>query len=126
MKPTFHAVVVILAAFSFVWASSYVLVVQGISLTQDEAIGISMKTSIIRYAQERGYDVGMSDVKASHWSVDFIRSEKLKGSSDVMQRLPDDHGVWRVFWNIGPPGLYVLHFIDELTGQILYESWFVA
>jgi hypothetical protein len=114
-------VIVILVVVSFVCTSVYVLVVQGIPLTQDEAIEISVRTSVIRYAQERGYDVGMSDVQASYWSADFIRSEKLKGSSDVMQRLPDDHGVWRVFW-IVPPGLHVLHFIDELSGQILYES----
>jgi hypothetical protein len=121
-------VIVILVVVSFVFTSVYVLMLQGIPLTREEAIEISMNTTILREAQERGYNVVVvSDVQTDYWNADFIRSSKEKLLNEFGKlpyeytKLPDDHGVWRVFW-IVPPGLYILHFIDELSGQILYES----
>jgi len=113
-----------LVVASFVLTSIGILMVQAIPLTREEALEISRNTTIVQTALNEGK--GMLAIEANHWSAAHIRSLKRKYPGDVYEKLPYDHGVWRVCWDITPPGYQILHFVDELTGEILYEKWFLA
>jgi len=119
-------ILAMLVIVSFAFTSLTMLVVRGNSLTREEAIEISRNTPIVQEALNNPYTMsGMMIIDANYWNATYIRSlkEKLPG---VYKELPDDHGVWRVCWDITPPGYQILHFIDKLTSQILYEEWFGA
>lgn len=104
------------------------MIVQGGSLTKDEAIEISRNTPIVQQAlREKEVHRGSMVILADYWNssyINFQRQNKYPG--DITEKLPTDHGVWRIGWSNDAPGYHILHFIDELTGQILYERWFVA
>jgi len=113
-----------LVVASFVLTSVTVLLLQGDSLTREEAIGISRNTPIVQEALGLGDRLGgIPRVTADHWNATYIISLKQKNPNhEEFENLPEDHGVWRVFWIIFPPGEHILHFVDELTGQVLYEA----
>jgi len=115
---------VMVVAFSFALTSINILIVQGGSLTKEKAIEISKNTSIVREAFNM--NKGTIFVEADYWSTDYIAKQREKGPGDVLGKLPDDHGVWRVHWTNDAPGYRILHFVDELNGRVLYEMWFIA
>jgi hypothetical protein len=93
----------------------------------EQAVEISRKTLAVQEALQRASRLGFPEDRfhpgVSYWDAAYIRSlkqERLRGSE--IKNLPEDHGVWRILWHIMPPGDWILHFIDGLTGQILYES----
>lgn len=120
MNVNIEKVMVILVLFSFALTSITILIVQGNSLTGEEAIEISRNTSIVQEALSYG---GIPRVTADYWNATYIISLKQKYPNDEeFENLPDNHGVWRVFWIIFPPEEHILHYIDELTGEVLYEG----
>jgi hypothetical protein len=117
-------VIVVLVVASFALTSMSTLITAGNPLTKEEAIEISRNTAIVQQAlDETG---GEMIVEAEYWSAEYINSLMGKYPSDVTEDLPNDHGVWRVHWVNYAPGYRILHFIDELTGKVLHESWFIA
>jgi len=119
MNVSAEKMMVILVVSSFALTSISVLVVRGGSLTREEAIEISRNTCAVQEDLSYG---GIPGVTTDYWNATFIRSLKQKYPAlREIENLPEDHGVWRVFWAM-LPGYYVLHFIDELTGKVLHES----
>jgi hypothetical protein len=113
---------VMLVVFVFAFTSINMLVLHGNALTKKEAIEISRNTPVVQEALNDPHTKSdMIIIDADYWNATYIRSlkEELPG---VYEELPDDHGVWRVHWGITPPGYQILHFVDELTGEILYEG----
>ena len=130
MNLTVEKTLIMLIISVLVLASATTLALQGGVLTREEAIAISKNTPIVQEALSRGK--GMMITETDYWSADYIEAskkdflDKFDKLPDVYEKLPDDHGVWRVHWDVTPPGYQILHFIDELTGQIPYEEAFVA
>jgi len=107
-------------AFSFALTSINLFVAQGGSLTREEAIEISRNTAIVQEALSHG---GIPRVTADHWNATYIISFKQEHPNlREIENLPENHGVWRVFWVVLPPGYHILHYIDELTGKVLHEG----
>lgn len=124
MNVNAEKVIVSLVVLSFALTSINTLIAAGNPITREEAIEISRNTPIVQQAlSEAG---GRVIVEADYWSTEYINSLRGKYPSDVTEKLPNDRGAWRVRWNNDAPGYHILHFVDELTGQILYEMWFVA
>lgn len=124
MKANAESTLVFVVLVSFVLTPINMFVVQGGSLTREEAIEISRNALIVQEALSK--NKGTMLIEADYWSIDYISVEREKGPGDIMEKLPDDHGVWRVRWINDAPGYHILHFIDELSGQVLYEMWFIA
>lgn len=100
--------------------ASLLTLVADSSVTREEAIEISRNTPIVQQALSHG---GNPRVTADHWNATYTISLKQKyPNHEEFENLPEDHGVWRVFWIIFPPEEYILHFVDELRGQVLYEG----
>lgn len=92
----------------------------GGGLTMEEALEISRNAPVVRKALSKAKDSMV--VKVDYLSADYIRSEKAKwGPYDLYAKLPDNHGVWKVIYNFGAEH-YIYHYVDELTGRILYEA----
>jgi hypothetical protein len=114
-----ETILVILVMMSFALTSIDIFVVQGGSLTKEEAIEISRNTATVQEALSQG---GIPRVTADHWNVTYIISFKQEHPNlREIENLPQDNGVWRVFWVI-PPGYHILHYIDEETGEVLHEG----
>jgi hypothetical protein len=124
LKINAEGILSILIITAFILTSIIVYATGGNSLTREEAIEISRNATIVQTALNEGK--GMLAIEANHWTAAYIRSLEGKYPGDVYEKLPQGHGVWRVCWDITPPGYQILHFIDELTGEILYENWFLA
>jgi len=91
------------------------------TITKQEAIEISRNTPIVQEALSYGGEEA-SRVTADHWNATYIALLRQEHPNlREIENLPEDHGVWRVFWVI-LPGYDILHFIDESTGQILFEG----
>ena len=113
---------VIFVVFSFALASINLLIVQGEYLTREEAIEISKNTPIVQEALSCG-GMNASRVTADHWNATYVIFLKQEHPNlREIENLPEDHGVWRVFWVILPPGYDILHYIDDLTGEVLHEG----
>lgn len=102
---------VILVVFSFTLTSINMFVVQGGSLTKQEAIGISRNSKLVRSLLEG----------ADYYTLEVHYLNKTQ--------INKDHGVWCITWYIHPMDAasafrYVVsHSIDEETGEILDEGW---
>jgi len=94
-------------------------------ITGEQAIEISRNTPIVQEALQEASRLGFPSEfhpAISYWDATYIRSEKQEHpNAREIENLPEDHGVWKISWSIFP-GYRILHFIDGLTGQILYES----
>lgn len=124
MRVNAEKVIVTVIVLSFVLTSMNVLSAATGPITREEAVEISRNTPVVQQAMSEAVDALI--VTADYWSADYINSVRQEGPGDVMEKLPSDHGAWRIGWNNAAPGYHILHFIDELTGQILYEMRFVA
>lgn len=112
---------------SFVLTSIVTLIAEGNLLTKEQALEISRNTPVVQAALNDPHtESNMMIIAVHYWSVTWIKSLKEKQPDVDWRFLPDDRGVWRVQWDITPPGYQILHFIGELTGTILYENWFMA
>jgi hypothetical protein len=114
-------IMVMLVIVSFAFTSVNLLSAQGSPITREEAIEISKNTPIV---QEALSYVGMSSrVTADHWNATYIILLKQEHPNlREIENLPEDHSVWRIFWVIFPPGYHILHYIDDLTGEVLHEG----
>lgn len=111
---------VALVIASFALASTISLGVQGTALTNEEAIKISRNTATVQESLSHG---GIPRVTADHWNATYIISFKQEHPNlREIENLPENHGVWRVFWVVLQPGYHILHYIDDLTGKVLYEG----
>jgi len=127
MRTNLEKLIVIFIVSVFALTSITILIVQDNSLTREEAIEISRNTPIVQEALNNPHTRSeMMIIEADYWNATYIRLSKERQPNVDWSFLPDDHGVWRIHWDITPPGYQILHFTDELTGQILYESWFIA
>jgi hypothetical protein len=106
------------------------LAVAGSPVTREEAIEISRNRPIIEEAFTWGGELAYGEhvvyeLDVHYWNTTYIGRLKEKYPNVVeWQNLPTDHGVWRVHWDIIAPGMLVVHYIDELTGQILFEGYY--
>jgi hypothetical protein len=96
-------------------------------ITSEQAVEISRNRPIVQKALQEASRLGYSKdafyPAVSYWDAAYIRSLKQEyphGSEE--EKLPEDHGVWKILWVIMPPGYWILQFIDGLTGKILFES----
>jgi hypothetical protein len=119
--------ILILVVLSFILVSASTLEprVLGSPLTREEAIEISWNTPLMKEAilRRRGNLEDFS-LDIENWNASYIKVLKDEYDYDPFKRLPDDHGIWKIDWDIGSPPGGVLQYVDELSGQILYESWF--
>ncbi len=119
-------VIVTLVLLSFALTSINRLVVQGRSLTREEAIEISRNSELIRSLWHLVEDADWYTLEAYY--LNETRTGELKEQNpEYYEFLPDDHGVWLVTWEIGPSKsgpatIIVEHYIDEETGEILHEG----
>jgi len=119
-------VIITLVALSFALTSASTLITAGNPLTKEEAIEISRNRPIVQEAFNYAGDV-VYTMKAEHWDAAYIISLKEKHPNMIdWQNLPEDHGVWMIHWTITVPGLLVTHYIDEFTGEILFEGFYYA
>ena len=94
---------------------------------KDNAIEISKKTTVVQdalnYAAGLGYDKNEFEPYADYWDADYIKSliQTYPTNPKWYDKLPEGHGIWRIFWDI-PPNVDIIHFIDEITGEILLEE----
>ena len=119
-----EAVIVIVVVLSFILTSTVMLgpCILGRPLTEEEAIEISRKSSLVQkaFTFRRGYEVSL---EIEHWSTTYIKSikDEYAWMGDYPYGfLPDDHGVWKLHWEM--PSINIVHWVDDLTGQILHES----
>jgi len=116
---------VMLVIVSFAFTSINLISAQGSAITREQAIEISRNTPIVQEAI--GSSRGLMVIEAYYWSAIYIGTLKEKHPNMTEWRnLPEDHGAWRVHWDITPPGYQITHYIDELTGQILFEGVYYA
>jgi RNA-splicing ligase RtcB len=115
---------VVTIVLSFALISASVIKKGGEPLTREEAIAISKTSPIVQTALSEAGD--KTTLKVKYYSAEYIRSWAEKSSDDVLEKLPRDHGVWLVYWINDAPGWRITHYVDELTGKILYESWFLS
>lgn len=96
------------------------------NITREEMIEISRNTTTVQEALEDASKCGRDlRVTAEYWSATYIRSLKQSYPNVTeWKNLPEDHGVWKVTWreSTSGDGIDILYFIDELTGEILFES----
>jgi hypothetical protein len=91
------------------------------TITKHKAMEISRNTPIVQEALSYGGEEA-SRVTANHWNATYIALLRQEHPNfREIENLPEDYGVWRIFWNIMPE-YHILHFIDETTGQILFEG----
>jgi len=89
------------------------------ALTREEAVEISRNTWDVQEVFNWGYRVRYN-LKVKYWDTTYIATVKRNHpGSDWEKNFPDDHGVWRVYWDIWVPGDIVVHYIDEFTGRII-------
>jgi len=98
-------------------------------ITMEQAVEISRKTPAVQEALQHASRLGFSEDEfypgVSYWDAAYIRSLKQKHPHMwEWKNLPEDHGVWKILWIIMPPGYWISHYVDGLTGQILYEGVF--
>jgi hypothetical protein len=108
----------------FAFISISVMIKGGEPLTREEAIAISKTSPIVQTALSEAGD--RMTLEVDYFSAAYISSWAEKSSSDVLEKLPRDHGVWKIHWINDAPGWRIVHLIDELTGQILYEEWLLS
>jgi len=122
-----EAVIVIVVLLSFILVSANTLGsrIVGSPLTREEAVEVSWNTPVMKEAlfRRRGNLEDFS-LDIQNWNASYIKLLKDEYDYDPFKRLPDDHGIWKVDWDIGSRPGGVLQYIDELSGQVLYESWF--
>jgi len=102
-------VIVTLVIASFALTSINTLILQGNSLTREEAIEISRNSKLVQSLLEG----------ADWYTVQARHLNKTQNGKD--------HEIWHVTWHINPQGLggvdyLVTHDIDEETGETLYEA----
>jgi hypothetical protein len=130
MSLSFERVMIAAVVASLAVTSTGMLVGMGEPITREEAVGISRNTRIIYEAFTWGGELAYGEhvvyeLDVHYWNTTYIGRLKEKYPNVVeWQNLPTDHGVWRVDWNIIVPGYLVGHYIDELTGQILFEGYY--
>jgi len=93
-------------------------------LTREEAVEISRNTWDVQEVFNWGYRVRYN-LKVKYWDTTYIATVKRNHpGSEWEKNLPDDHGVWEVHWYITAPEHYIVHYIDEFTGRIVFGSSF--
>lgn len=111
MKAHEERLLAMLVVFCFAFTLINVLVAQGVSLTEEEAIEISRNSKLVQSLLES------ADYHALE--VHYLNSTQVN----------ENHGRWLITWYIHPIGAvsafsYVVsHSIDEETGEILDEGW---
>jgi hypothetical protein len=125
---TAEKTIAILIALTCILTSTVILGprVLGKPLSQEEAVEISRNTSIVEtdfnYRRQYGFRVLILEIE--HWNTTYIASIKQEyaymGAKNPYGFLPDDHGVWKLLWSID--SAHILHWIDDLTGQIIAEE----
>jgi hypothetical protein len=126
---TLEKVIVAVVALSCILNSVVMLGprVLGKPLTQEEAVEISRSTPIVerKLNFRRQYGFEALPLKTEHWNTTYIASIKQEyaymGEKNPYRFLPDDHGVWKLLWSDDMTA--ILHWIDDLTGQIIGEEW---
>jgi hypothetical protein len=118
----------VLLGVAVVWALISVTHISIVSPVESEedALEISKNSTTI---QEMLPNAGWYKVNRIEY-VNVTRVCELKEGNDswYYEFLPDDHGVWKVHWFIhprdGPSATFfsITHWIDEETGEILYED----
>jgi hypothetical protein len=115
-------VILVLLSFSAILPRTAVL--QGFSITKDEAIEISRNSSLVwnLLANADKYSV-----EASYMNKTEV-TEALSEFPGLREEYPENRSIWVVTWAIHPKGavsafsFLVAHVIDDETGKILHES----
>jgi hypothetical protein len=124
VRSKIEIVLTVTVVLFFAFISISVIIKGGEPLTREEAIAISKTTPIVQTVLSEAKD--QTTIKVDYYSADYIGSLTGTFPSDVLEKLPRDHGVWRIQWTNDAPGWWIIHYIDELTGQILSERWFLS
>lgn len=113
---------ILLASASFVLASFYTLILRG-PVTREEAIEISWKTPLVKEGLDEAMSFGFfSTPRTEFWNATYIQALEAKYYREYLTGFPEDHGVWVIAWEISVPGISIQHYIDEFTGEILYQG----
>jgi len=124
MNTRTEKLVVSLVLVVFFVAIASTLILQGFSLTKDEAIEISRRSDTVQWYMDR---VVSYSVEAYYWNstkVNQVREE----FPYLQEQYPENRSVWTVIWHIHTclhaytSSSIIFHVIDDETGQIVYED----
>jgi len=92
-------------------------------VTREGAIYLSRNTPSV---QEFLEDATTYWVNATYSDEELVRLWK-GGKPERFSNFPDDHGVWEVYWHVdlkphGVDSVGITHYIDEMTGELLWEA----
>jgi len=122
LRLNIEKLMIMLIVLSFALTSINVTLRGFSTLTRAEATEISRNTWIVQRVFNRGHHVEYS-LEAEYWSGTHILTlKKEHPNAEEWQNLPEDHGIWKIHWWISAPGYIIIHYIDEYTGRILFES----
>jgi len=117
------SVVLLLLVILFV-AVANTLVLQGFSLTKEEAIEISRDSDTVRSRLEGSDNYS---VEVHYMNSTEVNNARERFPSD-REIYPENRSIWTVTWSIHAKGTHtgalaiISHVVDAETGQILYEG----
>lgn len=94
------------------------------TLTEEEAVQISMNTPLVRQWLENSDRHSMNVLHLNRSEIDKL----LEEWPGIRERFPENHGVWEVGWSIHPAGapsaaaIDIDQIIDEETGEVTSEG----
>jgi len=95
----------------------------GGSITKEEAIEISRNSGLVKEGMST-YD--HSQVDATYYNSSLVEQMKEGHARDIYEKVPEEHGIWKVTWTFNPGGLLigytVIVIVDAETGTIVYST----
>ena len=126
MNVNLEKTIAVLVIVSFAFTSTNLLVLQGGSITREEAIEISRNTELVQGLWHLVEDADWYTLEADYLNENCI-NELKEQNPQYYEFLPGDHCAWHVEWEIasskwGAAIIIIHHFIDAETGEILHED----
>lgn len=102
-------------------------------INKDCAIEISRRTTAVQdaliYVFVRGYYKNEFEPYVDYWNWSYIESliqTFPPTKPEWYNKMSKEHDIWRVFWRIIIPprivSIDIIHFVDEMTAEIIHEE----